>query len=67
VNSWYHGDPIATERVHHVDEHRGLPMTLILICNASDRFGLVDAGPARIHPREANEPGIPTARYLVEP
>jgi hypothetical protein len=46
----------------------GLPMTLILICNASDRFlGVVDAAPARIHPREANEPGIAIARYLVEP
>src|SRR6266852_2174334 len=65
-----HGDAIAAERVHHVDEHRiahDAHLEALEIVDAVDGPArVVDAARARIHPADADQPGSRIAGHLFE-
>ena len=57
-----HGDAVAAERIHHVDEHRvtdDADLEALEVGKGLDRpLGIVDAAGAGIHPAQADEPGL---------
>jgi len=65
-----HGDAVGAERIGHVDEHRiadDSHFEALEIGDAFDRMlGVVETPRARIHPGEADEPGLVIGGDFVE-